>query len=278
MNDREQTLDSAPRVSVMMALNRMDGFLQPAIESILDQTFSNFELLVIADSSCPGLTERVLECGQGDSRIRIIPARIGGGVAFSRNLAIAEARGEYIAVMDGDDVSRPERLRLEVEYLDSHPDVVVVSGRMQMIDQDSREIRRPYPFFQTDKEIRRVLPYRLPVPHAASMFRKTALIEVQGYKHDHSGAEDYEMIIRMARNPGMKFYNLDCTVLDYRRHPSQLTHTNRMRHQYADISGFLYTEFLRTHSPKYILGMLILHPWARRARLSMRKLLSGSEL
>jgi glycosyltransferase involved in cell wall biosynthesis len=82
-----------PRVSIIMALNRMDAYVKPAIDSILNQTFEDFEFLIIVDSSCRGLTERVLELGKGDERIRILTARIGGGAGFSRNLGIADARG-----------------------------------------------------------------------------------------------------------------------------------------------------------------------------------------
>jgi glycosyltransferase involved in cell wall biosynthesis len=270
--------ETTPRVSVIMALNRKDDYLQPAIDSILDQTFQNYEFLVVVDSSCPGLAERVKELGRGDKRIRILTASIGGGAGFSRNLAIAEARGVYIAIMDGDDVSNLERLHYQADYLDKNPDVDVVGCRIQFIDQNSNIIPRTFRYYQSNKQIRKVLPYRDPLPHPGLMIRKSAIIGVQGYKYDHSGAEDYEMFIRMARNPGIKFYNLDRVLLKYRRHASQLTHSSRMKSQYADISGFLYTEFLRTHSPKYILGMFIIHPWVRSIRLACRKLLRGSDL
>jgi glycosyltransferase involved in cell wall biosynthesis len=274
--DREFDV-SPPRVSIIMALNRMDAYLKPAIDSILDQTFKDFEFLIIVDSSCPGLTERVLELGRGAGRIRILTARIGGGVAFSRNLGIADARGEYIAIMDGDDVSRLDRLHLQVEYLDRNPDVDVVGCRVQLIDQDSKNISRTYRYFQTNEQIRSVLPYRCPLPHPAVMFRKSVLIGVQGYKYGHS-SEDHEMFIRMARNPNVKFYNLDRVLYEYRRHASQLTHSVRMKWHYAEISGFLYTEFLLTHSPKYLFGMFIIHPWVRKIRLACRKWLRGSEI
>jgi glycosyltransferase involved in cell wall biosynthesis len=266
-----------PRVSIIMAVNRIDGYLQAAIDSILNQTFSNFELLVIADSGCPGLSEQVLQCAGGDRRIRIVTARIGGGVAFSRNLGIVEARGEYVAVMDGDDVSRPDRLRRQAEFLDRNPDIDVVGCRVQMIDQTSKNLARGFRYFETDAQIRKVLPYRVPIPHPAVMFRKRALIRLQGYKYGHSG-EDYEMFIRMARDRTIRFYNLNEVLLEYRRHGVQLTHASQLQQQYAEISGFLFTEFLLTHSPKYLLGMLILHPWVRRTRLAWRKLSQGREL
>ena len=179
--------------------------------------------------------------------------------------------------MDGDDVSRLDRLHFQVEYLDNNQDVGVLGSRVQMIDQDSRNISREYPFFQTNEQIRNVLPYRDPLPHPALMFRKSTLLSVQGYKYGNFSVE-YEMYIRMARNPDIKFYNLDRILLEYRRHSTQLTSTVRMKSQYADISGYLYTEFLRTHSPKYIFGMFILHPLVRKIRLACRKLLRGSDL
>ena len=179
--------------------------------------------------------------------------------------------------MDGDDLSRPERFGLQVEYLDKNPDVGVVGCRVQLIDQDSRNIPRAFRYFQTNEQIRKVLPYRNPLPNPGLMLRLSAVLAVQGYRYGHSGAEDYEMFIRMARNPKLKFHNLDRVLLDYRRHGSQLTNPSRMKWQFADISGFLFTEFLLTHSPKYIYGMFILHPWIRRLRLAGRKWVTGTQ-
>jgi glycosyltransferase involved in cell wall biosynthesis len=260
-----------------MALNRMDGYLQDAMRSILGQTFGDFEFLVVIDSSCPGLSERVLELGDGDERIKLITARIGGGLAFSLNLGIAEARGEYVARMDGDDLSRPERFRRQVNYLDQHPEVQVLGCRVQLIDESSRPLSRQFPYFRSNEQIRRVLPYRNPLPHPALMLRKSALLAVQGFKYGHY-SEDHEMFIRMARNPKVQFHNLDATLYDYRRHEAQITSSSRMKVAYAEISGFLYTEFLLTHRPKYLLGMFVVHPWFRRLRLLVRRVVKGSEL
>ncbi len=269
--------NNSPRVSVVMAVNRIDAFLGPAMESVLNQTFKEFEFLIIVDASCPGLMSKVLGFGAGDDRIKILTARLGGGLAFSLNMGIAESKGEYIARMDGDDVSRLERLQAQVQYLDENPDVDVVGCRVQLIDVNSEKVKRNYPYFKTNEQIRRVLPFRNPLPHPALMFRKSALLAVQGYKYGHH-SEDHEMFIRMARNPKVKFYNLDQVLYEYRRHALQATHADRMKWHYAEVSGFLYTEFLLTHSPKYLFGMFVIHPWIRKTRLAFRKRFRGSEL
>lgn len=264
-------------VSVLMAVNRTDSFLADAIQSILRQTLKEFEFLIVADTSCPGLVQRIEEISVDDPRVRILLARLGGGLAFSLNLGITEARGEYIARMDADDISEQDRLQVQARYLDEHPDVDVVGCRVQLIDAKSAKIARPHPYFQSNEEIRRVLPYRNPLVHPALMFRKRALLAVQGYKYGHF-SEDHEMFIRMARNPDVEFWNLNQVLFRYRRHAQQATQPDRMRWHYAEISGFLFTEFLLTHSPKYLLGMFVVHPWFRRVRLALRKLRRGSSL
>jgi hypothetical protein len=99
---------------------------------------------------------------------------------------------------------------------------------------------------------------------------------VEGYKFGHT-SEDHEMFIRMARDPKMQFHNLDQILFEYRRHASQATRLGpRMRVSYVEISGFLFSEFLATHSIKYLFGIWIIHPWVRTARMVVRKWATGS--
>jgi glycosyltransferase involved in cell wall biosynthesis len=268
--------NDCPRVSVLMALNRVDGYLGPAVESILQQTFREFEFLIIVDAGCRSLRDEVARLGAGDARIKILQAPSLGGLAFALNMGIAEARGEYIARMDGDDLSRPERLEEQVRYLDEHGDVAVLGCRVQLINAQSEKVSRQYPYFESDKDIRRVLPFRNPLPHPALMFRKSALLAVHGYKYGHA-SEDHEMFIRMARNPEIKFCNMDRLLFDYRRHDTQGSRLGpRARVCYLEISGFLFVEFLSTHSPKYLFGIFVIHPWVRGLRMLIRNWTKGS--
>lgn len=265
-----------PRVTVVMAVNRVDEYLRPAVESILQQTFREFDFLIIADAGCRDLKDELRQLVAGDGRVRILESPSLGGLAFALNMGIAEARGEYIARMDGDDISRPDRLQEQVGYMDEHSDLSVLGCRVQLINSKSEKVNRQYPYFQSDKDIRRVLPFRNPLPHPALMFRKGALFAVHGYKYGHA-SEDHEMFIRMARNPEMKFCNMDRLLFDYRRHDTQGTRLGaRTRVCYLEISGFLFAEFLSTHSLKYLFGMFVIHPWVRKIRMVLRKWIQGS--
>ena len=86
------------------------------------------------------------------------------------------------------------------------------------------------------------------------------------------------MFLRMARSPSIKFHNLDTTLFQYRRHEAQATAPWRISISFAEISGFLFTEFLLRPSPKYLFGMIVIHPWVRKTRLFIRRWLKGSKL
>lgn len=263
-----------PRVSVLMALNRVDSFLELAIDSILQQTFQDFELVIVVDSGCGGVDAALPENCRQSPKVRLIEAPPVGGFVYALNTGIAASRGKYIARMDGDDISAPDRLNEQVAYLDAHPEVAVVGCRARLIDAEGNTLERRYPYFQSNEQIRSVLPYRNPLLHPALMFRKDALLAVGGYKYGHT-SEDHELFIRMARNPNIKFHNLEKELFAYRRHELQATRPGRIRVSFVEISGFLFTEFLLTYSPKYLFGMFIIHPWVRGIRMSFRKLRYG---
>lgn len=254
-----------------MPVHRADPYLAAAIESILRQTFSDFELLMVKNSSARELHDMITQAAAGDERVTMIEAPQIGGLALALNLGIAAARGEYIARMDGDDLSLPDRLMRQVRYMEAHSGVAVLGCRVQMIDENGDEVARPYPFYESDREIRRILPLRTPMAHPALMFRKDVLLEIGGYKFGHS-SEDWELLIRIARKREWKLHNLDCVLFHYRRHSAQITRPERTKAVFQDTAGYLFSEFLRTFSWKYLAGMVIKHPLVVRARVAARRL------
>ena len=258
-------------VTVLLPCHRADDYLRIAIDSILQQSLRGLELLLITDARLRGQEEAVLRLTQGDPRVRLVPSLLVGGLAAGLNLGVSEAQGEYIARMDGDDISLPQRLATQADYLDAHPDIAVVGCRLEMMDEHGTPLKRRYPFYETDREIRAVLPLRNPMPHPGLMFRRETLLAVGGYKYAHS-AEDWELFLRIARDKTRKLHNLNQVLVRYRRHAAQITRPELTSAVFYETSGFLFTELLRTGSPKYLLAILIKMPWVVRSRLALRRL------
>lgn len=124
-----QRFKKEPLVSVVMLTYKRADILPQAIESILAQTLKDYELIILNDGS-PDNTDDVVK-KYADSRIRYYKNPKNMGIAYSRNRVTSLARGKYIAIMDDDDISLPERLAKQVEFLENHPDITVVSGQIK---------------------------------------------------------------------------------------------------------------------------------------------------
>jgi len=266
--------DITPKVSVIMAVNKNHSFLDDAINSILVQNFINFEFIIIVNGDDFNLFEYLKSKYSFDTRVKLHYSELSG-LAFALNLGICKAKGYYIARMDSDDISLPIRLLKQVEFLDNNPDISVLGCKVELIDNNSILIDRMLSFYEKNEDIRRVLPYRNPMVHPALMFRRSVLIELQGYKYGNM-SEDHELFLRMARVRNIKFHNINSVLFQYRRHSEQITNTKYMTEHFVEISGFLFTEFLLKKSPLYLLGMFIIHPFVRKFRMKLRKLVHGT--
>jgi glycosyltransferase involved in cell wall biosynthesis len=158
-----------PRVTVLTTLYNKGAFVEDAVRSVLAQTFSDFELLVVDDVSTDDGPDRVRRFD--DPRVRIIVNPVNLGRAGAANQGFAAARGEYIAVLDADDVMMPDRLAVQVAFLDAHPEVVVCGGWAGTMGGAMPAIRPP-----ADDEHARVLGFfGMPVLYPTAMFRATAV-------------------------------------------------------------------------------------------------------
>ena len=126
----------SPQVSVVMPVYNGERYLAEAIASILGQTFADFEFIIVDDGSSDGSPEIVREYAQRDSRILSVFLEKNQGEASARNRGIERASGKYIAAMDSDDISLPDRLRLQLEFLNKNPTIGVLGGNVWVIDQD----------------------------------------------------------------------------------------------------------------------------------------------
>src|SRR5262245_15914127 len=208
-----------PRVTVVIVTHDDEPFVGAAIESVLAQTYRDFELVVVDDAS----TDRTCEVAASyrDPRIRLLvnPVNVGGGA--TRNAALATVASEYVAELDGNDVALPDRLARQVAYLDAHPDVAVVGGQAALIDLAGRPIgtfARP----MTDLAIKWRGLFGSPVVHSAVMFRRAIVWnEIGGYEGTYRFGEDFDLWCRVARAHAIR--NLPDAVVAYRSDPGSLT-------------------------------------------------------
>lgn len=184
-----------PKVSVVMGAYNAEKFLKEAIDSILNQTFEDFEFIIVNDGSTDG-TQAILD-SYHDSRMIIIINEENLGRSGARNKAINISKGEYIAIMDADDISLPKRLEREVNFLDSHNDIAAVGSYFFDINEKGR-IAGIVKFLTESDDIKEMLPRGNIIENSTAMLRKSCLEIVGGYREEFKGAEDYDLFLRLS--------------------------------------------------------------------------------
>ena len=176
-----------PRVSVLMTVYNGAQWLGEAVDSLLAQTYSKWELIAIENGSTDNSADVL--ASYDDPRIRVITISENMGRTPALRYALDVAHGEYIAVLDADDVSLPERLALEVDYLDAHPKIVLVGGWVERIDGEGKRIGEYTP--PTDqRELYDRFGWENPVVHSTAMYRANAARAVGGYPENFPYAQD----------------------------------------------------------------------------------------
>jgi glycosyltransferase involved in cell wall biosynthesis len=183
-----------PKISVLMPVMNEEKFLTESIRSVLDQSFADFELIVVDNGSSDTSWELIMDLRKRDERIRVLRNRNPGFTA-SLNLMLELARGSYVARLDADDLALPDRLLSQSKILDSHPEVVMTGGKCKIVDESGKEIYECGPEAEK-KMLRWSLLFRNDFWHSATMWRK-----VSGFRYDSrfTYAQDYELWSRMAR-------------------------------------------------------------------------------
>ncbi|HEX5387012.1 MAG TPA: glycosyltransferase [Gemmatimonadales bacterium] len=214
-------MSTTPAVTVLMAVHNGARDLRAAIESILAQTFADFEFLIVDDGSDDGSREIV--ASYPDPRIRRIDNERNLGLSASLNRGLAAAAGELVARQDADDISEPSRLATQVRFLMQHPDTAVVGSWYTKIDADGVELgRRELP--ADPVAIRWAMLFHCPLVHSAVTFRRGLLARTTGfYDESFAYAQDYELWSRVARRLPMA--NVPAYLLRLRVSPWSMTAT-----------------------------------------------------
>jgi glycosyltransferase involved in cell wall biosynthesis len=209
-----------PRVSVLMPVYNSAQYFPAAIESILNQTFHDFEVVVVDDHSQDGSWDLARAYARKDPRVRVWRNPENWKLCKTLNRAIGFSRGEFLARMDSDDISLPERLARQVAFLKAHPEVGICGGTMEVMDAQGRSLGSRH-YALTDAEIRKRIFRYSPFSHPTVMFRRRVLEQAGLYNPQFEHAEDYELYFRLGRLA--KFGNLPDTVLRYRQAETSVT-------------------------------------------------------
>lgn len=209
------TIYNKPKITVLMPVYNCELYIIEAVDSILNQNFYDFELLIIDDSS----TDKTVDIIKmyNDSRIKLIEKPINTGITKSLNLGLELAKGEYIARMDGDDISLPDRFSKQVAFLDSNLNVVVCGSNLSIIN--SKQIIQ---FPEKNEEIKTQLLKGNCIAHPSVMIRNDKLQQFKlQYDLSKEPAEDYDFWVRLLKVG--EIYNLQEVLLNYRVHINQVS-------------------------------------------------------
>ena len=254
-----------PVVSIIMPVHNAAPFLKEAVDSILTQFFRDFELIILNDGSTDK-SETILDTYTDPRIVRYSEAE-NIGLANTLNIGLSMARGEYIARMDADDISLPTRLQTEVDYLDTHPNIDLVSSGMQQFGNADRTMSYKENFW--------LVCYNAfffsPVLHASSMWRRDSFEKHHlKYRQERVPSEDYDLWTR-ALCCGLKLINIPEVLYMYRIHGNQNTTNQDLCKQ---MDALVQKEYWRDFPYWYNIrwwGYALRHHWVRNVYQKSRK-------
>lgn len=210
---------ATPIVSVVMSVFNGERFLREAVESILQQSFREFEFIIIDDGSTDHSATILDSYHTDDARVKVYRKK-HSGLVESLNQGCWLAQSKYIARMDADDIARKDRLERQVAFMDAHPEIGVLGGAVEWIDASGNSLgTHRYP--AEDHQIKASLLDGCALWHPTVVLRREAFVFAGGYRSVAVDAEDYDLWLRIADR--FQLANLETVVLNYRIHPSQVS-------------------------------------------------------
>lgn len=213
-----------PRVTVLMPAYNAGKYIAEAIQSVLDQDFSDFELLIVDDGSSDDTRQVIARFP--DTRIRLLEQE-NRGISASLNAGLQASRGYYIARFDADDICLPQRLGRQVAFLDANPSYVLVGSDAEYILENGEHLFNFRCMAFSHTEIQEKLYHSCPFIHSSVMYRKKEVLEAGGYSLLAHNFEDYLLWVKLIQ--AGRFQNLPETLIKVRFNPSSVTIDEKWR-------------------------------------------------
>jgi len=219
-------MKNEPLISVVLPAYNAEKYILEALNSIFNQTYSNFELLLINDGSTDS-TPQVISL-INDPRLKIINNPKNLGLVDSLNVGLKHAKGEFIARMDADDIAYPNRFKVQVDYLLKHKNIDIVSSNYEVFGTEEGT----YKLESNQEAVSIVLHYKNTLCHPCTMFRREKITGLNlRYQKPHLYTEDWVLWFNCIKN-GLKIANIDATLLKYRLEGQNNTTTHRKTIEY----------------------------------------------
>jgi glycosyltransferase involved in cell wall biosynthesis len=226
---------SKPELSIVMPLYNSEKFVGKAVESLLSQSYGDFELIIVNDCSTDGSMEALKQFN--DRRISILHNQTNQGIVFSRNKGLEAASGAFIAPFDSDDVALPDKFKLQIDFLKKHANYGLIGSWVQMIDEHGILLKKSWKLNAKPEQIPAILFFRNYFVQSAVTMRQEA-IPKQGYRKGYDLVEDWMMWHEIAAK--YPVWNLPEYLVKYRVHqqgnsqndPAQLSMKDKLMFEY----------------------------------------------
>lgn len=238
---------NTPKISVIMAVYNSSKYLSQTIESVLNQTFKDFELIIIDDKSTDNSLDIVKKYASSDQRITYICNEQNSGPAKSRNKGLKIAKGKCIAILDSSDIFLPDRLKMQYEFLENNPDFYLVGAGAVDINENGTEttVERP---ITDEKKLKQKLPKVCKLVHSTTMFRNTRTFF---YREKFAYAHDYDLFLNIL-SQNKKITCLPDILVKYRVLPGSISFSKKIQqYLFAEKVREFYDQRRRTGKDEY---------------------------
>ena len=215
-------MNREPKISVIMSVFNGSKFLSDAIQSILNQTFKEFEFIIVDDGSTDNSLNIIRSFESADSRIKVI-SKLNEGLAKSLNAAISVSKGKFIARMDADDISYENRLEKQYEYMQKNESIDLCGCSMDIIDELGNVTSEKIQISNID-DIQRKRYFQSPILHITFFGKKSFFVKHNGYREQFKYAQDYDLVLR-GINAGAKICNIKDKLVQYRDYQQKIDPT-----------------------------------------------------
>lgn len=243
-----------PELSIIMPLYNTEKYVKEAVQSILFQTYRDFELIIVNDASTDNSLQIVKSLK--DSRIKIIENEQNKGIVYSRNKGLNAAKGQFIAAFDSDDIAMPEKFSKQIDFLKLNTDFGMVGSWTKMIDEKGNLIKSKWKLTASPKQIPSIMLFRNYFVQSSVVLRREAIPE-GGYSEGFDVVEDYKMWIDVARK--FKVWNIPEYLVNYRVHSLSATQKDTESLDEKDIKVFRYIyKTLEIEIDEYVASVILL--------------------